>query len=141
MSRHIWAVLSASAFCLLVNLLPANAGSSRLASFTMVCDGSQKTVPFNVSGFPASSSQFILGGGLDIYANNGTIKYLQLSAPTGNINSKVVLVLGQNENNARISLPTFYQVAANVSGIIPLRVVGVCTGSALIRGFALLYFN
>jgi hypothetical protein len=120
--------------------MPANAGSSRVVSFVLPCDGQSKSITFNATGFPPSSAQFVLGGGVSLYKIDGSLQYIVL---TTNAAGNTILGMGVNESSARIALPTFYQTPADASGNIPLSILGSCapgTGasSGQILGFAIL---
>jgi len=139
MWNRIWTLLCMSAVCSGLGVMPADAGSSRVNSFALQCDGSSRTVIYNASGFPVSTSQFILGGAIALTDPRGGIVVLRLSAPGDP--GKTVIVMGAGETSARFALPTFFQVAANASGNVAIQVAGVCRGGGTLRGIATLFFN
>jgi hypothetical protein len=120
--------------------MPADAGSSRSANFLFACDGTNKTANLSLSGFPANTAQFILGGEVTLFENTGGLQYVILRGE-GNP-QKQVLSLSKTDNTGRIGLPTFYQVAANAAGNVAVTVDGACNGgTGQIQGNVTIYFN
>jgi hypothetical protein len=120
--------------------MPANAGSTRVVSYTLNCDGLQKTVALFATGFPANSMQTILGGGLSVYSipAASTVQYIRLSDSTSN---GTIVVSGPNQNGVRLAMPTSFQVTADASGNIILLAIGACKGGGSVSGYATVYFS
>ena len=137
--NRLQALVGASAVCLALATTPANAGSSRVTNFQFPCDGSNKQVNLSLPGF-APGSQFILGGEIILYENNGGLQYVVL---IGEANlQKTIVSLGKADNSARIALPTFFQVTADGSGNVIITVAGACNaGAGQVQGRATIYFN
>ena len=139
MWNRLSTILCVAALCSGLDAMPANAGSSRVNAFALLCDGTVRSVIYNATGFPVSTNQFILGGAIALTVPRGGIRFLRLSAPADL--TKSVLVMGAGETSARFALPTFYQVPANASGNVAMQVTGVCNGGGSLQGFTTLIFN
>ena len=115
------------------------AGSTRVVSFTFACDGSQKKVLLNATGFPANSNQPIAGGALNVYSipATSTLEYIRLSDSSS---YHTILVSGLNELSARFAMPTTFSETANASGSILIEVLGACKGGGSVSGYATIYF-
>ena len=132
--------IALSALGLGLAMMPANAGSSRATNFLFTYDGTNKTISLNLSGFPAGSTQFILGGEVTLFENNGGLQYVILRGEGNPL--KQVLSLGKTDNTARFALPTFYPVTANLAGNVVVTIDGACNGGAgQIQGNMTIYFN
>ncbi len=140
MSTRMRSVLGLSALCIGLAVTPANAGSARSANISFACDGTNKHIDLNLGGFPASSTQFILGGEIIIFENHGGLQYIILR---GEANSnKHVLGIGTGGADTRIAMPTFYQVTATAAGNVLVGIDGACNpGFGQIQALVSIYFN
>lgn len=134
--------LCVSAVWLGLAAVPADAGSSRVLSFSLPCTGSGKVLNLTATGFAANSVQHIVGGALNLSViTAGGLKFLILASQQSSNSSKTVLILGAGENNGRYTLPTNYAVTADVSGRLQMTIQGACNGPGSITGFATIYFS
>jgi hypothetical protein len=109
-------------------------------AFRLACDGTQKKVLTNATGFPANSNQNIVGGSLNVYSipAASTLEYVRLSDSSS---YHTILVSGLNELSARFGMPTSFPEKASSSGNIIIEVIGACKGGGTVSGYATIYFK
>ncbi len=86
-----------------LTVMPADAGSSRFTTFLIACDGTNKHVDFNAPGFPASSTQFILGGEVAVFGTS--LLYLVVRGQGDE--RKQVLTVGAGGTHVGLRCPRF----------------------------------
>jgi hypothetical protein len=69
-------VVGLLALAVALPVTPADAGSARLGTLSIQCDGTVRHESFQASGFPASSNQFVLGGEVTAVDTKGKLRYL-----------------------------------------------------------------
>src|SRR3989442_15083342 len=96
MWKRIKFALGFSALCTGLAAIPANAGIiSRTANFLFPCDGANQVVNINAFGFPANSTQGILGGMVILFENRGGLQYVLLNAQADT--TKMILAMGMGD--------------------------------------------
>jgi len=128
---------------------PANALTSRSGNFAFSCKGLQDNVVIKFSGFPANSSQTVLGGEIALFENKtegdsgrSATQYIVLfaeSSPT-----KEILALGILQNYAKTLFPLEgYQVTTNGAGETFVTIAGACNQgfSQQVQGIVTIYFK
>jgi hypothetical protein len=142
MQKKICATVFASALCLGLTAAPANAGSlSHVQSLSLTCNGSTLTQNYTVSGFPASSTQFIVGGAVTLTTNIERLRFLMLQGAAGG-DKATILTMGPGETSARLTTPVSFQVKATTAGTVSLHLEWNCSsGSGKLTGYATVYFS
>jgi len=155
MMIHVRSILGVSVFCVALGVAPASASTiSRVANFLFQCDGTNKTVTMNATGFLPGVAQFIVGAEVTLFENRGGVQYILLRA--NGDSSKQILSLGINQDRAQVIFPTqlgpfpgfntllsgaIVTLPANASGIVPLQIDGVCTGGfGQVQGNVIVWF-
>ena len=131
-------VLGLSGLAVALAVMPADAGSSRFTTFLIACDGSNKHVDVNAAGFPASTTQFILGGEATVFGPS--LLYMVVRGEGDE--QKQVLTVGPGGTRVGASLPTFYSVSSNASGNVLITIDSACTpGSGSVQALVTIFFN
>ena len=135
--RYMVAALAALGFAFAV--VPGNAISvSRETTFLFTCDGTNKTININATGFPIGSTQLVAAAEITLFENRGGLQYIILRAQ-GDPN-KQLLSLGSADTRAQIVYSGFVFIppgtntnalistTANAAGNVPLTIDGACNG-------------
>jgi hypothetical protein len=138
MWNRLSAILCASILCSGLASAPAQAAETRIDAFNLLCDGSVKNIFFNATGFAASANRFIQGGALTVFQPRGGINTLRMQV-AGNP-KKTVLIMGFHQTSVRADLTGFIPVTTSASGVVPMQLIGSCTGPGTAQGHAIVYF-
>jgi hypothetical protein len=137
MGSRLIPTLCLSALCLGAVALPAQASETRVQPFALLCDGTVRSVIFNMTGL-GTANRFIQGGDFSITNPSGGVRFLQMLAEADN--TKLIVDMGFQRVRAIGQFTGFIQVTPNASGNLPVQVTGICMGGGSLTGFATVYF-
>jgi hypothetical protein len=129
-------VVGSTALAFALSVAPANAGSTRLGTLSLTCDGTLRHESFNAGGFPASTDQFILGGEVTVVDRKSKLDYLLVRA--GDLQ---FLSLGGKATHEAFALPTFIKVTSDASGNVLITLDALCRKGPEITAFVNVIFN
>ena len=139
MWSRLGALLCWSTLCFALALANANASESRIFYFALPCDGTQKTLDFQITGLAASTSRFIQGAELSTFEDANALLFAYVQVLGTAVNSPLV-TLGQANSHASNQFTGFYSVTTTASGIINFALVGACSAATapFVQGFLLI---
>ena len=127
--------------CSAAGAFSACASESRIKSFSMLCDGTNKTVVYAVTPPPLTgmnTKNFIQTGSVVITEPRGGLKFLRFQV--AGHSEFTVNVLGKGEISNRGDFTGFLGVTPSPSGNISMQVTGACIGGGMLQGFATVWF-
>jgi len=134
-------VLGLAAFGLGLAVSSADAGiTSRVTNFLFTCDGTNKTINLNATGFAANSTQGVLGAEITLFENRGGLQYILLRAQGDP--QKQITSLGKDDTRGQVvfsglgvvgfppttTVSASIPATANAAGTIPFTIDGACNG-------------
>jgi hypothetical protein len=124
----------------LAALSAAAATSSRIGSFVLACDGSNKTVTLNATGFPAGIPVLVIGGEVALFENRGGLQYVMLRIAADP--QKQLVTLSSADNRVQTMLGDYaFNMTSNPAGNIPFSIDGACNGGyGQIQGLVTIWF-
>ena len=132
-------VLSATVLWLFAAVLPAQAVETRVNSFSMTCDGTNKTVSFLATNLGASVNRFVVAASIAISAPRGGLSHLRLQVAGDP--KKTLLLMGFNQVSASTNSIGAYLTPTNASGNVSFQLAGACRGGGALQGFTNILFN
>ena len=135
MWSRLGTLLCWSTLCFALALANANASESRIFYFALPCDGSQKTLDFQITGLAASTNRFIQGAEVSTFEDANALQYAIVEVLGTTINSPLV-TLGQANSHASNQFTGFFGVMTTASGILNFTLSGACSATApFVQGF------
>ena len=135
MSRCLRTLFCGLALCFGLSVTSANASESRIFYFALSCDGTQKTLNFQITGLAASTNRFIQGAEVSTFEDANALQYVIVEA-VGTASNNPLLTLGQANSHASNQFTGFFGVTTSASGILNFTLSGACSATApFVQGF------
>ena len=124
--------------CSALGVSSASAAESRIKPFGFLCDGTTRTVVFDVGNLGDSVTRLVQGGAFAVSEPRDGVKVLRLQVLDDP--KKVILTMGQGETTARGDFTGFVQVTTSATGEVTFEIIGACVGGGALQGFATVWF-
>src|SRR5262249_20046033 len=116
-------ILVLAAVVLGILAIPAQASETRTTDFSLVCDGTQRTIVFDATNLGAAATRFIQGASVAVQGNSLTYLRVRVAGDS----TKTLINMGAGEISSWHDYTGFYSVPNN-AGTITFEITASCRG-------------
>jgi Tfp pilus assembly protein PilX len=120
--------------------IPAQASETRVHDFSLVCDGTVRTIVFDATNLGTATTRFIQGASVAVQGNSLTFLRVRVAGDE----TKTLVNMGAGEASSHENYTGFFSTPNN-AGTITFEITASCQGSTnkgptVLNGYAVIQF-
>jgi hypothetical protein len=140
MLNRLSSILVLAAVALAIFAIPAQASETRVQDFSLVCDGTVRTIVFDATNLGAATTRFIQGASVAVQGNTLTFLRVRVAGDA----TKTLINMGAGEASSHENYTGFFSTPNN-AGTITFEITASCAGGSnkgpsVLNGFAVIQF-
>ena len=125
MFNRLSSILVLTAVALTVFAVPAQASETRVQDFSLVCDGTLRTIVFDATNLGTATTRFIQGASVAVQGNTLTFLKVRVAGD----DTKTLINMGAGEASSHENYTGFYSTPNN-AGTITFEINASCQGGS-----------